>query len=176
MAAAAGACGGEIVKGVARGRFRVPVVLAAAALFLAVFPLASCNSKKPVMANKVLKAAETWDIDKYSGEKAEADLFWQHASKTNRYLKPLNGAMMGFTGSKQFDDITVLDLEAVSYNVGGITDTNARPGLKAGAVFAVRTSKGNLVKIEVTGFDPAQPGSPDFAKADMNLRYVLYKK
>jgi len=59
--------------------------------------------------------------------------------------------------------------------LGRTSVSDAKPDIDVGTILTVRTTDGNLAKLEVTGFNPLKGSRHENAKYHMRLRYVLYK-
>lgn len=159
----------------------VGVFGAISVLILACSLQISCSREKPpteeVSQTKILKGTWNWDIDSNTdGAKQGADIWWEHVNENERYLVPRNGALLGVIKDKTFERLNLGDLERASLTDNRISASDTKPDIDSGTILAVRTSEGNLVKLEVIGFDPLKSSGLDIAKYHMRLRYVVYKK
>ncbi len=152
------------------------------ALIIAVFVMAcifliSCSKKTPpteeIYKTKVLKGTWGWDIDSDAEEPREyRDLWWEHVNEHERYLVPRNGSGLAVVKGKKLEDINLGDLKKMEFTGGRISASDENPDIDVGTILAVRTTEGNLVKLEVTGFDQL---NDSHLKYDMRMRYVLYE-
>ena len=158
----------------------VVVLKAVAVLILVSLVLISCSRKKPpvqeISETKILKGTCTWDIDSNTDGTGGTDIWWQQVNHSERYLVPQNGALLGVVKDKTFEKLNLGDLEKASLTDRRISASDTNPDIDTDTVLAVRTSEGNLVKLEVTGFDPLKGSGYEVAKYNMRLRYVLYRK
>ena len=158
----------------------VGVVRVIPILVLASFLLFSCSKEKSpieeVSGTKVLRGTWTWDIDSNTdGLKESVDLWWEHVNERERYLVPRNGASIAVVRDRTFEDLHFSDLDKMDFGSSRISASDVKADIDVGTVLAVRTTEGNLVKLEVTGFDPLKSSGHDVAKYHMKLRYTLYK-
>lgn len=127
-----------------------------------------------VSGTKFLRGTWGWDIDSDSdGPKKSRDIWWEHVNERERYLVPRNGAGLAIVRDKAFDDLHFSDLDKMEFSRERISASDVKPDIDVGTVLAVRTTEGNLVKLEVIGFDPLRNR---ISKYHMRLRYTLYKK
>jgi hypothetical protein len=125
--------------------------------------------------DNLLRGTYSWDIDgNDAGNKKDADLWWEHVDEHERYLVPMNGAQLTVVRNRPFEQVTLDDLQKTEFASDRISASDANPTIIVGTVLAVRTSKGNLTKLEVVGFEPLT-SRKYIAKYDMRLRYVLYE-
>jgi len=88
---------------------------------------------------------------------------------------PRNGAGLAVVRDRAFEDLNFTDLSKMEFTAGRTSASDAKPEIDVGTVLAVRTTDGNLAKLEVTGFNPLKGSRHENAKYHMRLRYVLYK-
>lgn len=84
-----------------------------------------------------------------------ADVWWEQITATSRVLMPYSTAQLAYVGQVgvaglSFDDLTVADLEALTYTSTGISGGDVGSLLTANSVFAVKTDAGNYGKVLVT--------------------------
>jgi Tfp pilus assembly protein PilF/thiol-disulfide isomerase/thioredoxin len=128
----------------------------------------------PVEADKLLRGTWGWDIDRGDDQdRAAVDLWWEHVTARERYLVPRNGAQLAVIQGKPFAVVTGDDLRKAAFTGDRISASDDAPTIDVGTILAVRTTEGNLVKMEVLGFDPLE-GRRSNAKYNMRLRYAVY--
>lgn len=106
----------------------------------------------------VIPGTYVFDFDAGGGlsDFAAADVWWEQINSTSRVLMPWTSAsslayigQVGVAGLS-FNDLTVTDLEALTYTSNGIPGGDAVDLLSASSVFAVKTNLGNYAKVLVT--------------------------
>ena len=137
----------------------------------------SCSKKEPpvedVYKTKILKGTWAWDIDADADEPGESmDIWWEHVNEHERYLVPTYGSGLAVIKDKKFEDIDLSYLEQIELGGDRISASDENPVIDVGTILAVRTTQGNLAKMEVTGFEPPDGNRK---KYNMKLRYVLYE-
>lgn len=103
----------------------------------------------------VLRGTYTFDFEAggEAASTANADVWWDQQTDTQRQLVPWNGASLCSLGIVNYEGLQFDDLTALNYTTAPITanavGTNFLP---TGAVFAVRTRSGHYVKVQVLDY------------------------
>jgi len=114
--------------------------------------------------------AYPWDLEyRYGG-----------SNRTNRYLKPDNGAALAYIGNKDdssFDAISLPYIKTLTYSTSTLDLSGSN--LFTGYTFAIRTDIGNYAKVRIvrvvdTTDDTSIPGSVFYNK-DLVLEICIYK-
>jgi hypothetical protein len=114
-----------------------------------------------------LKGTFTFDLDTgiQGGPAANADIWWDQQTTIIRQMAPRNIAALLNLGVTTFAAITANNLEVLSYTTTPIDgNSDATNKLVAGDVFAVRTTQGNLAKVQVIAYG-----------YDLQIQWVTYK-
>ncbi|HBZ69970.1 MAG TPA: hypothetical protein DEP35_09645 [Deltaproteobacteria bacterium] len=74
------------------------------------------------------------------------DVFWEQFTPTTRALVPENGAQIVNLGVVNFANLTLADLQGLSYGNAQISGSDGSNALVYGDVFAVKTNAGNYAK------------------------------
>jgi hypothetical protein len=103
----------------------------------------------------VVKGTFTCDLDAGSEGGNLPDFQWEQVSRTERYLKPLNGAVFFLVGKVPWGEVTYAALERYPYSSARIDGSDNSNRLSPGSVIAYRTAKGRLGKfiVDDTGSD-----------------------
>ena len=128
---------------------------------------------------EILKGSYTFDLDtgKQGGSRADDDIFWEHEDDTFRYLNAWNGARFAYKGIIDFDHVSDNDLRMADYGIIQLNGSaNAANQLTDGAVVLIRTSRGNLCKLQIVKYGIAYPRDlPDWPKGALLFRWTTYQ-
>ncbi len=114
-----------------------------------------------------LKGTFTFDLDTgvQGGPAANADIWWDQQTAIIRQMAPRNSAALLNLGVSSFAAITANNLEVLSYTTTPIDGNNDPTNkLVAGDIFAVRTTQGNLAKVQVITYG-----------YDLQINWITYK-
>ncbi|MDY7081603.1 MAG: hypothetical protein SXQ77_04155, partial [Halobacteria archaeon] len=113
-----------------------------------------------------LSGTGTFDLD--TGTEAPssgADIWWEQVDSTERYMTPQGDAEIANLGVVNFGSVSHAELQNVAYSDDSINGSNDSSNqLVDGDVFAVKTTKGNLAKVEVLDYG-----------YDIEIRWKTYK-
>jgi hypothetical protein len=114
-----------------------------------------------------------FDVDAGLEAPDGADVWWEQVDNVERYLVPLEGALLAHMGTPIFDAITVVDLQTQPWATDRINGSaNPLNQLTPGSVIAVWTDAGRYSKVRVDSYgydlqitwvtyeDPATIGTP----------------
>ena len=162
----------------------------------------SC-AKKP-MITKIVSARRQatvipgtwlWDVEsnELGGTSDNADLWWEHVTREERYLVPQNGARIAVVSGQRYEDIDLASLANLTLIEDRISGSDGNNLLRPGTLLALRTAEGNMVKLKVVRyyrlhnfeFDGAEvlPAnwkdfvltSPDIDNYHLELEWTLYR-
>jgi hypothetical protein len=111
-----------------------------------------------LLNNAAITVQGTWGLDLEDGttNNAGRDIWWEQITSVKRRMTPKNGARLCYLGvmtPAQFSALTAAQLQALDYGTDPIVgDNNAANKLVPNAVFAVRTSAGNVAKVRVVTY------------------------
>jgi hypothetical protein len=103
---------------------------------------------------------------------------YNSSDRTNRYLRPFNGAALssiGYSDASAFDQISLPDLKALTYTTRDISLSGS--ALYTGYAFAVRTDIGNYAKVRILRIIDTtdSPNGIDLYNKDLVLEVCIYK-
>jgi len=136
----------------------IPILIVVFA-FLAAVPLQAQSESnffiQSALERTILLGTYTWDIETNSfptarniQKIAKHDIWWQQIDGVRQQLISKNGAVFAKVGDKQFEELTLEDLQNLKYLVRAISNSH----LNVGAVVAMRTAEGNFAKLRVVGY------------------------
>ena len=122
-------------------------------------------------SSKTIVIPDAWSIDLESDELSNTsdlrmDLFWEQQTPSERYLKPINAAVIANLGEADYNALNYQTLINLVYNndtIDGSDDSNEMP---IGTVIAVRTTEYNYAKLKVMDLDKETGG--------LTILYYLY--
>lgn len=108
-----------------------------------------------VPARTILLGTYIWDIETDSfpvtrnyNNLTKSDIWWQQINRTRQQLVPRNCAAFAIVREKQFEELTLEDLQNLRYSFKPVSNEH----LQIGAVVAMRTAEGNFAKLRVNGY------------------------
>ena len=121
--------------------------------------------------------ADIPQVDYYGN--SDESLFWdvgyETQSSTSRRLQPRSNATVSSIGIRtptQFDNITLEDLQAMSYSSTAISLSDGSSNLAVGHTFAIRTGLGRYAKVRIGDFITR---GGDTTKRDLVLEIYVYR-
>ena len=155
-------------------------ILGVLSLILATSTLGGCGTTQQGLETasqeKVIQGTFMWDIDSNADRAgSDADLWWEHVNRHERYLVPRNGAGLAVVKSKSFEQLGLADLKELEYAKARLSGSDTDTVIKAGTVLALRTTEGRFAKLKVLGFKPLKLRDGDRPKQHIQLRYVLFE-
>jgi uncharacterized RDD family membrane protein YckC len=166
---------------------REPVQVAKAA------PTPAATPAQAKSGTVVIPGTWMWDAEHNAvGSLGGVDLWWQQRSPTERFLSPRQGAAIAPVQGAKYEALDAAALARLAYTSEPISGSDTGSQLEPGAVVALRTGEGNLVKLKVVRYrnshDVAFPGSevlsaaaketagkrPPIAKYNIELEWTLY--
>lgn len=116
-----------------------------------------------------------WKLDCEAGrvvtpDSTDADLFWEHTSKTERRLAPVNGAQvanLGVMSEEEFKNLPAPKIEGAKFSDGDLNGSDGSDTIQPGTVLLVRTRNQKLVKIRIGA------GDRNFIPQNDNARYNM---
>lgn len=112
----------------------------------------TAHAQRRVHSKGELVVRGTWkyDLDLGVQTNAGADLFWEQATDVKRSLVPLNGASFFVVGIRDFESVTLRDLERFPYSSARINGSDLPSNqIPRGTVVAYKTNEGRLGKFVV---------------------------
>jgi len=101
----------------------------------------------------VIPGAWAWNVETNElTSTAGADVLWEQASPTERSLVPQRGAGLASAGDAKYESLSAAELAALKYTEAPLSGSDKGGALDAGAVFALRTTEGNVAKLRVTKY------------------------
>jgi hypothetical protein len=127
------------------------------------------DSTRPVYSKGRLVVRGTWSYDLDSGIQTTedgADFQWELDTAVKRYLAPHNGAGFLVVGIRDFDSLTLRELEKLHYSSQKIDGSNESYNqIPQRTVVAYKTKQGRFGKFIVD----------DYGR-DLTIRWVTYEK
>ncbi len=129
------------------------VVLFAAATS-AQIPIEEAKFIQTASGQTVLLGTYTWnaELDNFppylKSERKTADLWWEQINKNKQQIVPRNKAIIAEVTDRNFADLTVEDLQSLTYSRSAVSNKTLVPN----AVIALRTTEGNYVKLKILGY------------------------
>jgi hypothetical protein len=109
------------------------------------------------------------------------DLVYESQSNTSRRLVPQNGALVSVVGTQsetQFDNISLEQLQARTYDANNIDLSDGSSNLVRGFAFAIKTALGRYVKVrvaEVYSLDRVRSDGTTRVNKDLALEIFVYR-
>lgn len=110
----------------------------------------STRRASPPGKRTVVPGTWCWKVpENVLGNQAEADLWWEIQTHTRRRLTPLHGAGLILLEGRDYTSIDRSFLAQLQYSPQSIDGSDNDSSLKPGTVLALKTSKGDYVKLRV---------------------------
>lgn len=122
---------------------------------------ATSMASATVVSSGVADITGTWSFDFDTGAQGNfmtdpgMDIFWEQFTSTIRAVVPENGAQIVNLGNVNFANLTLTNLQSLSFSSAQISGNDVGNQLTFGDVFAIKTNAGNYAKAIVSypGFD-----------------------
>lgn len=111
-------------------------------------PAAAADAKSGTL---ILPGTFMWDT-KNNAVGGSGDLWWQHKSDTERQLTPQFGAAIAVAGKDAFDKLDAQEMAKLEFSTAPLAGNDGLTALDPGAVLALRTADGKLMKLKVLGY------------------------
>lgn len=108
-----------------------------------------------VTGKTIILGTSTWDIETdqlVDNNPSMCDLWWQHKSNTERYLRAENGAKIAVVRNRQFEDIDLNYLQTLDLFGSQVSGGDEGGNLLPGAIVVIRTAEHNFAKLRVVRY------------------------